>query len=227
MQTAEAAAYPCLFLSTPSVGRATPPAGFARPALLYFYPRPPWGGRLAPDAIASSDARISIHALRGEGDPGGQAQRKSRKISIHALRGEGDPRPPQVTATSIIFLSTPSVGRATQESHKPQNTPLFLSTPSVGRATCRLCKHRRQPADFYPRPPWGGRPDVPDDVYRRHEFLSTPSVGRATRPVSASNLASVFLSTPSVGRATKLDLLYPMYTLDFYPRPPWGGRRGY
>ena len=34
---------------------------------------------------------ISIHALRGEGDPIGDAEAKITEISIHALRGEGDP----------------------------------------------------------------------------------------------------------------------------------------
>ena len=34
-----------------------------------FYPRPPWGGRQAMLARLRSDLYISIHALRGEGDP--------------------------------------------------------------------------------------------------------------------------------------------------------------
>ena len=34
--------------------------------------------------------RISIHALREEGDSGHQKKRRSVQISIHALREEGD-----------------------------------------------------------------------------------------------------------------------------------------
>ena len=34
--------------------------------------------------------KISIHALRGEGDEGATAEKKISVISIHALRGEGD-----------------------------------------------------------------------------------------------------------------------------------------
>ena len=78
----------------------------------HFNPRPPWGGRrtfalnnsinaefqstpsVGRATIKSSaycaGIRISIHALRGEGDviPVGTTAR--RYISIHALRGEGD-----------------------------------------------------------------------------------------------------------------------------------------
>ena len=37
---------------------------------LYFYPRPPRGGRRGLDAIAPGGGEISIHALREEGDAG-------------------------------------------------------------------------------------------------------------------------------------------------------------
>ena len=58
----------CKFQSTPSVGRATW-------ELFENY-------RIA---------KISIHALRGEGDFGGSVVLKRQDgISIHALRGEGD-----------------------------------------------------------------------------------------------------------------------------------------
>ena len=80
---------------------------------MYFYPRPPRGGR--PGLIAASTMlpQISIHALREEGDPclwsptpwqadfyprpprGGRLSLELEtddlmKISIHALREEGD-----------------------------------------------------------------------------------------------------------------------------------------
>ena len=78
-----------------------------------FNPRPPWGGRRARAQTLCSGARISIHALRGEGDESkrkhnyfvsefhyppavgtspsrGPKDLDARAISIHALRGEGD-----------------------------------------------------------------------------------------------------------------------------------------
>ena len=59
---------PSVFLSTPSARRAT---AQSRPALhttAYFYPRPPRGGRLSYPQIGRWTTRISIHALREEGD---------------------------------------------------------------------------------------------------------------------------------------------------------------
>ena len=57
--------------------------------------------------------KISIHALREEGDlPAGQYPRKQR-ISIHALREEGDRPLCKAAGVAVKFLSTPSARRAT------------------------------------------------------------------------------------------------------------------
>ena len=56
-------------------------------------------------------------------------------ISIHALREEGD----------MVKLRTGLEGM------------VFLSTPSARRATPRICRQPECLADFYPRPPRGGR----------------------------------------------------------------------
>ena len=56
------------FLSTPSARRATSAARSGLPRVLYFYPRPPRGGR--PEYLGDLRVikEISIHALREEGD---------------------------------------------------------------------------------------------------------------------------------------------------------------
>ena len=60
-------------------------------AHLYFYPRPPRGGRRCHVSRQSGFRRISIHALREEGDSFQQVfNRQKGNISIHALREEGD-----------------------------------------------------------------------------------------------------------------------------------------
>ena len=41
----------------------------AAPSDRHFNPRPPWGGRHLPTAEELPEDDISIHALRGEGDP--------------------------------------------------------------------------------------------------------------------------------------------------------------
>ena len=60
------------------------------------------------------------------------------KISIHALREEGDTEPLAEGGDDGIFLSTPSVRRATWTTKASESEVVeFLSTPSVRRATKR------------------------------------------------------------------------------------------
>ena len=147
-----------LFLSTPSARRATahrvPPFQTAG----NFYPRPPRGGRLhvillrkhRKGFLSTPSARRATAAAKG-------MSYGKFKISIHALREEGDatgataattvwhfyPRPPRggrrVTELPsfrpMIFLSTPSVRRATRLFLLTVTGQGFLSTPSVRRAT--------------------------------------------------------------------------------------------
>ena len=173
---------------------------------LYFYPRPPRGGRLGvkhrrpsrPKFLSTPSARRATNMLF--------ILSAGQKISIHALREEGDQQPRQEAHTTPGFLSTPSARRATASKRLPY--PLE--------------------ADFYPRPPRGGRPCirfVRSDGYR---FLSTPSARRATVCPDRCVTAQRFLSTPSARRATAtLSAATPMHAY-FYPRPPRGGRpRGF
>ena len=100
-----------------------------------FYPRPPRGGRpkrvtqkggdrrflSTPFArratieiiMDGSGSKISIHALREEGDANIGEQAILNKISIHALREEGDQGNTAALSVTTIFLSTPSARRAT------------------------------------------------------------------------------------------------------------------
>ena len=130
----------------------------------------------------AKNAEISIHALRVEGDPkrGGDGRRRTHfyprppgggrhdrhtvralltLISIHALRVEGDLCCPKALAhLRAAFLSTPSGWRATKTA---------ISVPKIG-------------ANFYPRPPGGGRPGAKVAISYNGQFLSTPSGWRAT-----------------------------------------------
>ena len=56
-------------------------------------------------------------------------------------------------------------------------------------------------------------------------FLSTPSARRATDKVlEIIHKYIKFLSTPSARRATRVNPYRPSSVLNFYPRPPRGGR---
>ena len=80
------------------------------------------------------------------------------RISIHALRKEGDLLVTCQQVRNIIFLPTPSARRATLDPNKATHTTEFLPTPSARRATQRHGRHDPDAEHFYPRPPRGGRP---------------------------------------------------------------------
>ena len=102
---------------------------------LYFYPRPPRGGRPFNEVHKTNLKYISIHALREEGDRLLHQRDAKSAISIHALREEGD-----LGNTAALSVTT-----------------IFLSTPSARRATPRASAVSRFGFYFYPRPPRGGR----------------------------------------------------------------------
>ena len=212
----------------------------------YFYPRPPRGGRRTatpaeearniflstPSARRATRSRrsscrpysISIHALREEGDDQGAHQRPDRGISIHALREEGDLACKGGKPMKNQFLSTPSARRATQlhalgaevvvisihalreegdsknSSPSPGTANFYPRPPRGGRRTASRCFRSLQ--YFYPRPPRGGRPAISVPPYT----------------------STVFLSTPSARRATALPVELCTQNENFYPRPPRGGR---
>ena len=128
---------------------------------------------------------------------------RSYQISIHALREEGDTDGFSATINFAIFLSTPSVRRAT---------------------FCSGNHHRLHP-HFYPRPPRGGRPSEWPTAAAASLFLSTPSVRRATFEEVKNFARFIFLSTPSARRATPTCPAARAGARDFYPRPPRGGRQ--
>ena len=79
-------------------------------------------------------------------------------------------------------------------------------------------------ADFYPRPPRGGRQVGSFALSSDKTFLSTPSARRATSDLRFAVSLSIFLSTPSARRATHQDAPPAPHPRYFYPRPPRGGR---
>ena len=214
---------------------------------LDFYPRPPGGGRRTKEGQDVESFRISIHALRVEGDSklrktvyqhdvflstpsGWRATRirscrpNSHHISIHALRVEGDEEP-----------------RA-----RRVRVPQFLSTPSGWRATLAPRSFLGQQLDFYPRPPGGGRRDWLSWVRFGSKFLSTPSGWRATvRRRKTVEAVKISIHALRVEGDTKEGQDVESFRISihalrvegdgryssgscaiahFYPRPPGGGR---
>ena len=101
-----------VFLSTPSGWRATLLSLFSK-AVDQFLSTPSGWRATIPVKALQQRRRISIHALRVEGDGFGKLDVKRLGISIHALRVEGDLCRSTTCCTSKRFLSTPSGWRAT------------------------------------------------------------------------------------------------------------------
>ena len=166
-----------VFLSTPSARRATRP-------------------------VRSKDhhSRISIHALREEGDTPNLKQKKLT-YDIYQLPQREGRRHRKQRAVRYFYPRPPRGGRRVYNQIS-NNAAIFLSTPSARRATPLPLRKYRCVRHFYPRPPRGGRHTAAVSVTPYSGFLSTPSARRATAPMAASGCTSRFLSTPSARRAT-------------------------
>ena len=102
---------------------------------------------------------------------------------------------------------------------------------------------------FYPRPPRGGRHLRPSAAGQLHHFYPRPPRGGRLRRIYLMRSNDPFLSTPSARRATSAAAGHPpgivisihalreegdpqvmsarTRVLNFYPRPPRGGRRDF
>ncbi len=147
--------------------------------------------------------RISIHALREEGDP--PTDEKSRRIyifqstpsarratnsfrftaipltiSIHALREEGDLPLLASWYLAVQFQSTPSARRATTCNLPCREKALISIHALREESDKRLAAQSLIIPDFNPRPPRGERPGRSGCGQTCHRFQSTPSARRAT-----------------------------------------------
>ena len=80
-------------------------------------------------------------------------------------------------------------------------------------------------ADFYPRPPRGGRLRIVLMAPVASDFYPRPPRGGRLANGGFTDGSREFLSTPSARRATRVQLPYLHRKTNFYPRPPRGGRR--
>ena len=191
-----------LFLSTPSARRATVSV-VDLDETAEFLSTPSARRATWLSSLSARRWRISIHALREEGDKRVSPDAPPDCISIHALREEGDILILRVGLFFFYFYPRPPRGGRLTAITRRCSMARFLSTPSARRATLSPYGAAHEHQDFYPRPPRGGRHIIQDYVLEGKKFLSTPSARRATR---ACNFVLTdikrFLSTPSARRAT-------------------------
>ena len=214
----------------------------------YFYPRPPRGGRLAAALQAKVEQLFLSTPSARRATPEYQLPGCAERISIHALREEGDVLPSSSHRPSMYFYPRPPRGGRRRGFLLPARLPpisihalreegdadlalftthdgVFLSTPSARRATVSFPASCRDRKNFYPRPPRGGRPgqiihtvDVADISI--HALREEGDLGA----VHGVPCDIVFLSTPSARRATSGRTPEHHDASNFYPRPPRGGR---
>ena len=172
---------------------------------MYFYPRPPRGGRLDLSHPCPPCSRYFYpRPPRGGRLSAGHGWNQQAEISIHALREEGDTRICEDCGVVMEFLSTPSARRATRY--------LLLAATNI----CISIHALREEGDDLR----DERPDRhhPISIHALREegdyslvrvsmciirFLSTPSARRATPdPCRDPGISEIFLSTPSARRAT-------------------------
>ena len=105
------------------------------------------------------------------------------------------------------------------------NAMRFLSTPSARRATAAFLRDKDAVPDFYPRPPRGGRPSIPEagadlvDISIHALREEGDQKGRFPEP-DARN----FYPRPPRGGRLWRSGCPPRSRQYFYPRPPRGGR---
>ena len=172
----------------------------------YFYPRPPRGGRLECIGPRHGAKKISIHALREEGD--------GHRQGSGAGAGHFYPRPPRGGRRS-----SPPPGHRWSRYFYPR-------PPRGGRRLRSLSNLLSHLQNFYPRPLRGGRPDrrcrrVPARPISIHALCEEGDVEVS----DGKGSTSLFLSTPSARRATVILKLWQYRLQNFYPRPLRGGRQ--
>ena len=236
------------FLSTPSARRATSSApGSSSSTMIsihalreegdagttisaakgtYFYPRHPRGGRPGAATPSRTPCSISIHALREEGDYHNRADdcRAGQFLSTPSAR-RATPCPCTPLCSQNKFLSTPSARRATSSAlHFAGRRAISIhALREEGDGTHSV--NDSKSADFYPRPPRGGRHERNGNFEEAKEFLSTPSARRATGGAVRLCMRSG-ISIHALREEGDMGLIPPFCTMShFYPRPPRGGRQ--
>ena len=237
-----------IFLSTPSVRRATAhhnPAGLQREN---FYPRPPRGGRRTSPMPPLAVRSISIHALREEGDatltrttppllhfyPRPPRGGRRDGLATGSCGMHFYPRPPrggrQLYTKYYVclyeFLSTPSARRATFAFARSQvHLCGFLSTPSARRATTAgRCCGRCYAISIHALREEGdesGLPSVEDYLISIHALREEgdPEIPQYQAPAAIS-IHALREEGDSIILSSEDWYFY------FYPRPPRGGRLG-
>ena len=170
---------------------------------IYFYPRPPRGGRHnSLNGWATDIKFLSTPSARRATKRVTQKGGDRRFLSTPSARRATSRRAIRSLMGAYFYPRPPRGGRPTRAAATDSTEPISIHALREEGDSVTSASATRT-ADFYPRPPRGGRPSPnrgPSEA--NDQFLSTPSARRATWCVSPGNTSSRY----------------------FYPRPPRGGR---
>ena len=190
------------FLSTPSARRATACIMCKACRFVYFYPRPPRGGRLVC-------AKNKTPAFVFLSTP--SARRATARM--------------QTPSRSILFLSTPSARRATKDSLCMANL-VYISIHALREEGDQLAFNTRpRPANFYPRPPRGGRRDIRHGRARKLRISIHALREEGDSPCCAARPCCIISIHALREEGDSIQIWDCQKGVNFYPRPPRGGRR--
>ena len=145
-----------------------------------FYPRPPRGGRLVEWPMMALPLSFLSTPSARRATAGELLRRKGRRISIHALREEGDVRRLESARTCTDFYPRPPRGGRLMTIWALQRRTIFLSTPSARRATTRRPRSNPQCGISIHALREEGDVASINLTSSIFQFLSTPSARRAT-----------------------------------------------
>ena len=132
-------------------------SGFDGMVCYHFYPRPPRGGRRGRRAPVLRQPDFYPRPPRGGRPADHGSVDRNRSISTHALREEGDKMTLKFDAPAFNFYPRPPRGgRRCWTSSRP-TIPYFYPRPPRGGRRQMSLPIMAVWIDFYPRPPRGGR----------------------------------------------------------------------
>ena len=191
------------FQSTPSARRATVSAVEKQKRSVKFQSTPSARRATGSSRRARNEQRISIHALREEGD-------HTSKGSVPGIT-DFNPRPPRGgrpirlhlrSLPSSDFNPRPPRGGRRTAAKASLSSGLFQSTPSARRATVDAVAETAVGVNFNPRPPRGGRLEWLPTVIKAVDFNPRPPRGGRHAKIYNKTANKTFQSTPSARRAT-------------------------
>ena len=147
---------------------------------LYFYPRPPRGGRLKLQKAGNSQQAF---------------------LSTPSARRATRPVLPVAGRSRYFYPRPPRGGRHTTRELLTVHLQISIHALREEGDLAHIM-HSWNSTNFYPRPPRGGRRFPHRCRAFDNIFLSTPSARRATNFAFSSAGSALFLSTPSARRAT-------------------------